>query len=127
MNDISSSSALIRRLRELAGLTQRELARRAGTSQPAIARLEAGRGSPSVSTLKSLAAASGFDLEFRLAPRTSDPVIARYGKDIDRTLLRRNLALSVDQRIRELARLQEFDAELRRAGQAARRRGTGRR
>jgi transcriptional regulator with XRE-family HTH domain len=120
MNDISA--ALVGRLRELAGLTQSELARRSGTSQPAIARLEAGHGSPGIATLQRLAEAAGFDLELRLAPRASaDPVIARYGKDIDRTLLRRNLTLSVDQRIRELARLQEFDAEVRRAGREARR------
>jgi transcriptional regulator with XRE-family HTH domain len=120
MNDISA--ALVGRLRELAGLTQSELARRSGTSQPAIARLEAGYGSPGIATLQRLAEAAGFDLELRLAPRASaDPVIARYGKDIDRTLLRRNLTLSVDQRIRELARLQEFDAEVRRAGREARR------
>lgn len=121
MNDMATA-ALVRRIRAQARLTQAELAARAGTAQPAIARLEAGRSSPSLATLENLAAAAGFDLELRLAPRASvDPVIARYGKDIDRTLLRRNLTLSVDQRIRELARLQEFDAEVRRAVREARR------
>ena len=115
-----SSAALVRQLRQRAGLTQSELARRAGTSQPAVARLEAGESSPSLATLERLATAAGFDLDFRVVPSSPpDRVIAAYQRDIDRTLLRRNLALSVDQRIRELAKLQEFDAELRRAGQAA--------
>jgi len=127
MKDISSA-ALVRELRERAGLTQGELARRSGTSQPAIARLESGQGSPNLSTLERLAAAAGFALELRLVPGSpSDPLIARYQAGIDRTLLRRNLRLSVDQRIRALAKLQEFHAEVRRATRAARRVGTRRR
>lgn len=41
----------VRELRLAAGLSQRELASQAGTSQPAIARLEAGGGEPRLSTL----------------------------------------------------------------------------
>lgn len=127
MKDISPS-VLIRQLRERAGLTQGELARRSGTSQPAIARLESGEGSPNLATLDRLAKAAGFGLELRLVPQSpADPLIARYQDGIDRTLLCRNLQLSVDQRIRELAKLQEFHAEVRRAGRAARRGGTRRR
>ncbi len=44
---------------------------------------------------------------------TSDPVIAAYKKDVDRTLIRENLRLSVDERFVKLARLQEFAEELR--------------
>ncbi len=51
-------------------------------------------------------------------PRT-DPVIEFYKKDIDRTLIRRNLSLTVEERLRQLAKLQEFAEELRRAGAAA--------
>jgi transcriptional regulator with XRE-family HTH domain len=49
-----------------AGLTQAALAARMGTRQTAIARLEAGRGSPSVATLKKWAAATGSRLVVRL-------------------------------------------------------------
>lgn len=42
-----------------AGLSQRDLARRAGTSQPAIARYERGVATPSWETLQRLAAACG--------------------------------------------------------------------
>lgn len=47
---------------------------------------------------------------------TSDPVIEAYKKDVDRTLIRENLRLSVDERFVKLTRLQEFAEELRRAG-----------
>lgn len=108
--------AVIRELRERARLTQQDLARRAGTSQPAVARLEAGEANPNLATLERLAEAAGCELELRVVPRPMpDPVIARYQQDIDRTLLRRNLTLTVDQRIRELAKLQEFHAEVERA------------
>ncbi len=49
-------------LRTRAGLTQTELARRMGTSQPAIARLEAGGISPTLETLKRVAEAVGVQL-----------------------------------------------------------------
>jgi hypothetical protein len=45
-----------------------------------------------------------------------DPVIEAYKKDIDRTLLRERLKLTVEQRLRDLSRLQAIAEELRRAG-----------
>lgn len=45
-----------------------------------------------------------------------DPVIEAYKLDVDRTLLRENLRLSVEQRFEKLMRLQQFAEELRRAG-----------
>ena len=44
-----------------------------------------------------------------------DPVIEAYKKDIDRTLIRENLRLTVEQRFKNLERLQEFAEEIRRA------------
>jgi len=54
--------------RSLAGITQAEAARRIGTTQSAIARLESGRGkhSPSLATLRKYANALGYRLELRL-------------------------------------------------------------
>ena len=41
-----------------------------------------------------------------------DPVIEAYKKDVDRTLIRENLRLTVEQRFENLMRLQEFAEEL---------------
>lgn len=48
-------------------------------------------------------------------PLEPDPVIEAYKKDVDRTLLRENLRLSVEERFEKLMRLQRFAEELRRA------------
>jgi len=49
-----------------AEFTQAQLAQRMGTTQSAIARLEAGRSSPNIATLRKLAAATGSRLVIRL-------------------------------------------------------------
>ena len=49
-----------------------------------------------------------------------DAVIEAYKKDIDVSLIRENLRLSVDQRFQQLMKLQEFAAELQRGGRKAR-------
>lgn len=49
-----------------------------------------------------------------------DAVIEAYRKDIDRSLLRENLRLTVDQRFQQLMKLQRFAEELQLAGQKAR-------
>ncbi|MBX3248300.1 MAG: helix-turn-helix transcriptional regulator [Myxococcales bacterium] len=51
--------ARLRALRLEAGLTQAELARRTGIHRPNIARVEAGRHTPSLETLTRLATAIG--------------------------------------------------------------------
>jgi hypothetical protein len=50
----------------------------------------------------------------------ADPVIEAYKRDIDRSLLRRNLALTVEQRFLNLQQLQRFAQELRSARRRAR-------
>lgn len=52
-----------------------------------------------------------------------DPVIEAYKKDVDRTLIRENLRLTVEQRFENLMRLQRFAEELRRAGKEKLHRG----
>lgn len=59
--------ALIR-ARAAAELTQAELARRLGTTQSAIARLEGGGVSPSFATLRRYAEATGARLTINLTP-----------------------------------------------------------
>ncbi len=55
-------------VRTRAGLTQEELARRMGTTQPVVARLESGRGRPSMRTLERLAQATGSRLLIGFEP-----------------------------------------------------------
>lgn len=56
----------------------------------------------------------------RSARFETDPVIEAYKRDVDRTLIRENLRLTVEERFDALMRLQEFAEELRRAGREAR-------
>jgi predicted XRE-type DNA-binding protein len=58
--------------RHAAGLSQAEVADRMGTSQPAVARVEAGTGDVRLSTLERYAAAVGRRLEVRLERPSHD-------------------------------------------------------
>lgn len=58
----------IRHQREKAGLSQRELAHRMGTSQAAIARLEAGGVGATLTTLQRVATALGLEVNIELRP-----------------------------------------------------------
>ncbi|MGA2076495.1 MAG: helix-turn-helix transcriptional regulator [Terriglobia bacterium] len=57
------------RARNRAGLTQEKLARKMGTTQPTVARLESGRTRPSMRTLQRLATATGSRLLISFEPR----------------------------------------------------------
>ena len=70
---------LIKLARLDAGLSQRELARRAGTSQATLCAYEAGRKSPSFETLVRIIRAAGQDLRVRLEPLDDhDEWVAAY-------------------------------------------------
>ena len=49
-----------------------------------------------------------------------DPVIEAYKKDVDRTLIRENLKLTVEQRFLQLMDMQKFAEGLRAAGRRLR-------
>lgn len=122
MYSVSAPHRVVREARQLAYLTQRELAERVGTSQSAIAALEGGSGNPTVETLARCAAAAGFDLQITLVPVAPvDPVVALYKQGVDRTLLRENLKRSVDERLRTLAEWQEAGRALAAATAKAKR------
>jgi transcriptional regulator with XRE-family HTH domain len=61
------SRHLIRMARRQAGMTQKSLAERAGTSQAAMSAYESGRRSPSVDTLCRVLGAAGFEVRMRLS------------------------------------------------------------
>jgi len=105
---LAASSAILREARLRAGLTQRELARRARTSQSVIARIEQGRSDPSTATLARLLAAAGFELRTQLIP------IAVTGShmldDVERIL-----SLTPEERLLEVRNVNRFEAAARRA------------
>lgn len=79
----------LRQARRSAGLTQRQVALRAGVPQPAVARVERGTQVPRVDTLAKMLGACGHEL--RIGPRRGDGV--------DRSQIREYLALTPRQRI----------------------------
>ena len=60
------SASIIREIRMQSGLSQAELAEKAGTSQPAVARYETGASHPSTATLQRIAAAAGFEIRVEI-------------------------------------------------------------
>lgn len=82
--------SLLRFTRANAGLSQRELGRRAGVTQASVARIEEGKTSPRLDTLERLLAVCGFELE----------VMPRAGIGVDRTGLRELLKLTPSERAR---------------------------
>jgi transcriptional regulator with XRE-family HTH domain len=99
------SWAIVQEARRRAGLTQRELAKRAGTSQSAIARIERGRQIPSVETLQRILRACDLDLQLRVTARDAaqDPTIIA------------SLALTPDERLSQLEGAAQFILDGRRA------------
>ena len=72
------------------GVSQAQLAKRAGTTQSVISRIERGGVSPSVETMRSLLHLLGEDLELSARPRDTG---------IDRSLIRERLRLSPAERV----------------------------
>jgi transcriptional regulator with XRE-family HTH domain len=61
--------AVLRHARQAAGITQSEVAKRAGTAQPAVAAYESGARTPSLDTLARLLGACEHDVEVVTRPR----------------------------------------------------------
>ena len=65
------AATIIQAVRRRQGLTQTELARRAGTSQPVISAYEHGHRDPSIETLRKLVEAGGERLQMDAGPPES--------------------------------------------------------
>jgi transcriptional regulator with XRE-family HTH domain len=102
---------LIRDARRDAGFTQAELANRLGTTQSAIARLEAVGANPRVSTVMRALDACGRDLSIEAIPRRSS---------IDETLVAARLRLSPGDRIKSFERAYAETRKIALAGRRAR-------
>ena len=100
---------LLREARRRAGLSQRELAERLGTTQSSIARMESGAVSPTFATLRSAIEACGFEIRVGLGER--DP-------ETD-SLFEQTLALTPAERIRQAARVVRFGRRLQAARRSA--------
>jgi transcriptional regulator with XRE-family HTH domain len=85
-----SGGLLLREARERHGLSQNQLATRAGTRQSAISRIESDKVSPSVDTLRELLRVMGEDLVLTVKPRD-------FG--VDETLNEANLGYTRSQRV----------------------------
>jgi transcriptional regulator with XRE-family HTH domain len=104
------SGDLLREARLRAALTQKELARRAGTSQSAIARWESGAVQPSFERLRELIRACGLELA---------PYLFEYDDSYD-SFIWRNLGMTPVERLELAESNQRQYDELRQAGEAAR-------
>ena len=86
-----NSAELLRSTRTRSGLTQAEVARRAGTSQPVVSACERGHRAPSMATLQRLIGAAGGRLEIRSVVGAEDgsaPVdLADHGRRLVDVLL----------------------------------------
>ena len=110
MPDMQQDAAgLLREARTRAGLTQRELAKRARTAQSVIARIERGQSDPSWATLTRLIAAAGFSLhgELTLSPAPDSHML----QDVARIL-----SLTPEDRLAEVRNVDTFLAAARRRG-----------
>lgn len=104
---MSTAATLLRQARTRAGLSQRALARRAGTAQSVVARIEAGQTSPTWETLERLLAAAGVELRAQIEPRV---VVGSHMLDD----VPRILEMTPEQRLEEVKNLTEFLHQARR-------------
>jgi transcriptional regulator with XRE-family HTH domain len=90
-----TADGLLRHARTAAGLTQAEVARRMGTTQSAVARLERPGANPRFATLDRALRATGQELDVRSR---------RHAPTVDPTLIRRQLAIPPSERLRTIER-----------------------
>ncbi len=95
---MASPAALVKTARSQARLTQAELARSLGVSQPVVARLEREGANPRLKTLNKVIAATGHSLELALAASPS----------IDQTMIIADLKLTPEQRLRQFEKAYAF-------------------
>lgn len=98
-------STLVRQARRAAGLTQAELARRAGVKQPEIARLERPGANPRIATLDRVLAASGHSLTLDLD----------RGAGVDETMILSNLRSSPAERLERFGQAYRSVADMAKA------------
>ena len=111
MEQIRTPGPLIRRLRNEAGVTQRQLAGRMGTTQSAIAALERPGSNPTFATVRDALDALGHELVLGAEPRV---------RNVDESLIRQQLELAPAERLGQLEEMARQARLLARAGARAR-------
>ncbi len=106
-----SPATLVRNARRTAGLTQTQLARRLGTTQPVIARLERPTANPTVRTLERALQATGQRLVLTAEPQATS---------VDESLIRQHLELTPSRRLEGLETMYEEAGQIAAAGERAR-------
>jgi transcriptional regulator with XRE-family HTH domain len=101
-----TAAHLLADARTRAGISQRELARRARTAQSVVARIELGETSPSWTTLARLLKAAGFQLSAGLRRTDVEPALL---DDVSRIL-----RLTPEERLLEVAQVSRFVSAARR-------------
>src|SRR5215210_3321626 len=104
--ELLDASKLLQAARDRAGMTQRQLAKKARTAQSVVARIELGETSPSWDTLMRLLRASGHTVRISIERASADP--SRLD-DVARIL-----RLTPEERLNEVAAVSRFVAEARR-------------
>ena len=102
-----NAATILRHARTRAGLSQRALARRAGTAQSVVARIEQGRTSPTWSTLERLLKAANYDVVAHAEP--SVVVGSHMLDDVPRIL-----AMTPEQSMQEIKNVSRFLHDVRR-------------
>jgi len=102
-----TAATLLRQARSRAGLSQRALARRAGTAQSVIARIEGGQTSPTWETLDRLLEAANFEVHAQVEPRV---VVGSHMLDDVSSILR----MTPEQRLEEIKNVSQFLYDVRR-------------
>jgi transcriptional regulator with XRE-family HTH domain len=104
---MTNAAAILLQARTRAGLSQRALARRAGTAQSVIARIERGQTSPTWETLERLLEAADVELSAQLDPRV---VVGSHMLDDVPSILR----MTPEQRLQEVKNVSQFLHRVRR-------------
>jgi transcriptional regulator with XRE-family HTH domain len=94
----AEASAILRQLRRESGLTQRDLAGKAGVPQSTIAEVEIGQREPSLTLLSRIAESAGRSIAINLAPLPRHSAVATANTIKDRLYGEAGKGLSLDVR-----------------------------
>lgn len=108
-----TAGAVLRQARRRAGLTQRDVATRAGVQQSVVSAYESGGREPSLATLSALVEACGLSLELHLGESTATSGAPPRSGPVGRRLSRRRAAVLAVAARHGMSELQVFGSVAR--------------